>query len=79
MVGVYSLVKRTENKAMYKSIEGILEVFNIKVAPEQEIYGIAYPEREIYPNSEDFGKIAWCYNGKTETSIEMANQRYDGL
>ena len=76
---VYRLVKRTTSKAMYKSDDGVIEVFKIKVAPEQEIYGRTYPEREVYPNSEDFGRIAWCYNGKSEDSNKLAEERYNIL
>ena len=75
----YNLVKRTDAKAMYKSSCGIIEVFKIKVLPAGEIYGRIYPERESPPNDNDFGVIAFCYNGKTEESIKNAEIKYNSL
>ena len=57
----YDQIARTEKKAMYKSDDGFYEVFIIKVRPKEEIKGKEYPEREVYPGNEDFGKTAWCY------------------
>lgn len=72
---IYKQVKRTSDKAMYKSDDGIIEVFKIKIAPEAEIYGKKYPEREVYPGNEDFGKIAWCFT----RNIKEAENKYNLL
>ena len=71
---VYKQVKRAEKKAMYKSMDGIIEVFKIRIDKKCEIFGREYPEREHYPSSEEFGVIAWCY-----TNMDIANRRYDSL
>ena len=72
---VFTLVKRGENKAMFKSNNGIVEVFKIKILPAAEIYGREYPERESSPSDEDFGKIAWCYS----SDYEAAENKYNSL
>jgi hypothetical protein len=35
------------------------EIFKVKVRPAEIISGIQYPEREVFPKDEDFGKTAW--------------------
>ena len=56
------LVKRTDKKAWYLRDDGVHEVFKIKVRREEiSQQGKQYPKREIYPNNEDFGRIAWNY------------------
>jgi len=71
----FNLVKRDENKAMYQSEDGVIEIFKIKVLPAAEIYGKSYPEREGFPSDEDFGRIAWCYGSNTEA----AERKYNSL
>lgn len=58
------LIKRVDNKACYLRSDGVYEVFRIGTAPEEVVFGANYPEREVYPSNEDFGKTAWTY--KTE-------------
>ena len=72
---VFTLVKRDENKAMFRSNNGIVEVFKIKILPAAEIYGREYPERESSPSDEDFGKVAWCYS----SNYEAAENKYNSL
>ena len=72
---VHKLVKRTDKVAMYKSDDGVVEVFKIKTAPAQEIYGKEYPDREIFCNDEDFGKIAFCYT----SNYDKAELKYKQL
>lgn len=72
---VFKLVKREETKAMFKSDDGVVEVFKIKILPAAEIYGRSYPERESSPSDEDFGKIAWCYS----SDYKAAEIRYQSL
>ena len=72
---VYKLVKRTDKVAMFKSDDGVVEVFKIKILPATEIYGREYPERESSPSDEDFGKIAWCYTNR----IDLAELKYKQL
>ena len=70
----YSKIKRDSFKAIYKSNEGYFEVFRVDVAPPIELFGVEYPEREIYPNSEAFGATAWCTRYE-----ERANEIYDKI
>lgn len=72
---VYKLVKRTDKVAMFKSDDGVVEVFKIKVLPAAEIYGKEYPERESTPSDEDFGKIAFCYT----SNYDKAELKYKQL
>ena len=37
------------------------EVFKVRVRPVETIKGKSYPEREVFPSDEDFGKNAWSY------------------
>jgi len=69
-----TLIKRTKKKAMYFRDDGCYEVFKIKISKANTIFGKDYPEREIYPNSEDFGQCAWCYNYK-----DLAEEKYRNL
>ena len=61
---VYKLVKRTDKVAMFKSEDGVVEVFKIKILPAAEIFGREYPERESSPSDEDFGVLAWTYTSR---------------
>ena len=69
------LVERTKNKAIYLRSDDVYEVFKIKIAPagmsQREQF---YPEREIYPNNEDFGKTAWTYR-----TLDKAKRKYDKI
>jgi len=61
---IYHQIDRTNNTAIYSqhNKDGQLagyEVFIIRIAPEQEVMGKQYPERELFPKNEDFGKTAW--------------------
>jgi hypothetical protein len=75
----YTQVLRGKRSCIYEQrvAESIayFEVFLIKVKPPQ-VYtsGRKYPEREVFPCNEDFGKTAW-----TCRSIEDAMIRYDWL
>ena len=69
-----TLVDRDNNKAIYVRSDGVWEVFFIKRAPAELIYDKSYPERELYPSNEDFGKSAWCYPDES-----LARKRYDEL
>lgn len=72
---IFKLVKRTDKVAMFKSDDGVTEVFKIKTLPAAEIYSRKYPEREASPSDEDFGKIAWCYSN----NLEKAELKYKEL
>jgi len=56
----YTQVDRNKRAAIYQSNQGHFEVFEIVIAPEGELYGKVYPERETYPGNEKFGNNAWC-------------------
>jgi len=61
----YTLYKRGKRACLYAQhvapAQRRYEVFLIKVRPEEEIFGKHYPIREVFPNNEAFGKIAWVY------------------
>lgn len=67
------LIKRTEGKAMYLRWDNVYEVFRRKVQDANEIYDRKYPRRELYPNSEDFGSIAWSFKDKDEAEKRYTN------
>jgi len=71
---VYTLVKRNPWKAMYKAREGQYEVFRVRIDPPTVMFGNELPEREHYPSSEEFGKIAWCIANR-----ERAEEIYNNL
>ena len=72
------LVKRTKKKAIYERSDDVWEVFLIKQQKEGEAtfegVKVHYEEKELYPNNEDFGKIAWCF-----TNYNRAIKRYEAL
>ncbi len=70
----YTQVDRNKRAAIYQSNQGHFEVFEIIIAPEGELYGKTYPERETYPGNERFGVNAWCV-----TNEEKAHARYKEL
>ena len=79
----FELMKRTDKIAMYKRINNETgnisgyEVFKIKFAIKDFIINgdtIQSIGDEIYPCSEDFGKIAWMYN-----NYNRVNDKYKKL
>lgn len=68
------LIARTDKKAIYYRWDDYYEVFRIKIDEAQEIFGRAYPRREVYPSNEDFGMTAWCFKSK-----RLAMKRYKVL
>jgi hypothetical protein len=58
----FSLVERTDKKAIYMRSDNVYEVFYVKISRERFVFGNDYPEKEAYPGNEDFGKTAWCFN-----------------
>lgn len=69
-----TLVKREKKKAIYLRSDGYYEAFKIKIQEAGELFGREYPEKELYPNNEDFGSIGIC------TSIlKQAQQYYNNL
>jgi len=68
------LLKKSGKVYMYERNYGCYEVFIVRVAPEKAAFGMNYPEREVYPSNEDFGKTAWCYN-----KMVNAEKRYRSL
>jgi hypothetical protein len=55
------LLKRDRNICLYERSDGYFEVFIVQVSPAAEVFGKSYPEREVYPGNDDFGKTAWCF------------------
>ena len=64
-------IERTDKKALYERWDGVFEVFYIQNKQETEAFGKKFPETELYPCNEDFGKTAWTY-----ISYEKAHGRY---
>jgi len=50
------------------------EVFLIKTRPAEKIFGKQYPEREVFPSNETFGKTAWVY-----IKLENAEKAFDAI
>lgn len=55
----FRLVKRVGDVCWYKTVNGVHEVFKVKVYPAGEMFGRVYPEREAVPGNEEWGKDAW--------------------
>jgi len=70
----YTLIKREAYKAMYISKDGMYEVFKIRIDPPTVIFNNEVPEREHYPSTEEFGKIAWCTR-----HVERAEEIYNEI
>jgi hypothetical protein len=73
LIAIYDV--RNEGQMLYG-----FEVVKIKVAPEAEIFGKQYPERELYPSSAkesaDWGTVAWSF-GTTQKRQALA--MFNGL
>jgi hypothetical protein len=70
----YTLVKRTESKAIYRREGyGNYEVFIIKPKKPVSIFttDTGYDMIERFPNNEAFGKTAWACS-----TLELAEKRY---
>lgn len=70
----YTLVERTDSKAIYAQENYGFEVFKIKLSkphPKAENDLKIYDKVEIFPNDEDFGVIAWTYK-----TLAEAQKRY---
>lgn len=71
----YRLIIRTDTKAIYAQENYGFEVFKIrrsKPHPKATEDLKNYDKVEIFPNDEDFGKVAWTY-----PSLEDAQKRYE--
>ena len=67
------LVKRSNDIAMYKRSDEVIEVSKVKVTPEGMVFDTFYPERESYPSNEDFGNSAWCYRDQKKADRKYSN------
>lgn len=54
--GLVCLVKRSKINRFH------FEVVRIRIAPEETSFGKLYPEREVYPPSEDWGTHGFTIN-----------------
>jgi hypothetical protein len=65
----YILVERNDRAAIYEALSDIngkwirtsYEAFSIKIKKETETFGKEYPEQEVYPSHEVFGKWAFSF------------------
>jgi hypothetical protein len=74
-------LRRGAKTAIYKLIgqQGLLygyEVLRIAIKQESQCFGVLLPEREVYPSSCQFGKIAWSYGTQ---QMEQAYKKFDML
>lgn len=68
------LIKREGNAAMYGTLAGdYFEVHKVRVAKPREIFGKAYPEREILASDEDFGTYGWACVGRERAEARFAD------
>lgn len=67
-------LKRIGKLCLYQRDDEVYEVFYVKTRPAESVFGKDYPEREQYPNNEDFGQTAWCFKTK-----EMAERKFNTL
>lgn len=62
----YTQLKREGLAALYEQCSPggtpAYEVVHLLVSPAQDILGKPYPEREVYPNDEQWGKRGWTYS-----------------
>lgn len=66
-------LQKHDNIYLYQREDNTYEVFTARVAQAGMVFNVEYPEREVYPNNEDFGKSAWCYTNKDQ-AIRKFNQ-----
>lgn len=70
----FTQVERNSSTAIYEQSKGgrimAYEAVQVRVAPAAEVFGTAYPEREVYPGPEAWGVTAW-----TCLSIGAARER----
>jgi hypothetical protein len=59
-----SLIERNGKVCLYERSDSYYEVFIVQVSPAVLTFGKFYPEREVYPGNDDFGKTAWCFRDK---------------
>ena len=71
---VAKLIIRDGEICLYERSDGCFEVFKVQVSPAVDAFGRSYPEREVYPGNEDFGKTAWCIS-----HLENAIKKYNAL
>lgn len=62
LYGVWNLKDEAVGEPSY------FEIFTKKVAKAATLKGVEYPEREVYPNDNDFGTAAWSCS-----SVERVN------
>jgi hypothetical protein len=67
-------LKNNDNLYLYEREDNCYEVFFAKIRKEETIFNVLYPERELYPTNEDFGKTAWCF-----TNLDSALVKYNLL
>ncbi len=74
---LYTLVERTDEKAIYAQENYAFEVFKVKLSkphPKAQNDLDNYDLVEKFPGDEDFGKSAWTFR-----TLEAAEKRYATL
>lgn len=71
-------LERTDKAAIYKSVEGVYEVFKIKIAKASVLKAngkeTTVPARERVPGHSNFGDFAWSYGCE-----KLAFERYNSI
>ena len=74
----YTLYKRGKRSCIYAQHvspgQFRYEVFLIKTRPEEKVKGKIYPEREVFPSNETFGRSAWVY-----IKLENAEKAFEAI
>lgn len=76
----FTQIERNDTAAIYRQHRGSIvstvafEVWKIRIAPEGDVFGKHYPEREVPPSNEDFGTWGWTFG-----TIEDARNKYQSL
>lgn len=73
-----TLLKEQGPCRLYKRSDNVYEVFRVRVRKEAEVFGKLLPEREVYPSTEDFGKIAWCTTTE-KRALTIFNELVEGI
>jgi hypothetical protein len=78
------LVERVGLIAKYRLVAGFgtqalgYELIIVQVKPAETLFGRAYPEREAYPSSEQWGTHGWSYTNHKD-SVRRMQARWAGL
>lgn len=75
----FTRLKRVNRVCLYRregksSALPTYEVVKLRVLKAGLVNGVEYPEREAYPNNEQFGVLGWCFD-----SLALAEAKFEAL